>query len=288
MKVVSLTCGLFLVIALVFTLVTFIGCSQDSSPSLTASSPPKPAVASAVSPSPARVSGPAVQITSPENSATQDMGSITIVTKVDDFKITSNSGQANISGQGHIHFYMDVEPPTAPDQPAVTAPGTYIEGSNTSCVWKNVGAGTHKFSVQLVNNDHTPLNPPATSFVSLRVIAGKGMPVLIIGSPREGEVVSGDSVTINAQVANYNLVDKTGQAPAPNEGHLMFYKDVEAPTIQGPQATTLPGTFVAVAGASYTWQNITPGIHTFSVQLVANNNTPINPPVSAKITISVK
>jgi hypothetical protein len=289
MKVISIAWGVLMAIILALTLTAFSACSEESSATLNTTSPPKTTLTSSPpSLSPSRPSGPSVQITSPENLTGLNMGSITVVIKVNEFKLTNSSGQGNTSGEGHVHYYMDVETPITPGQPAVTSAGTYAESSSISYVWKNVGTGDHKFSVQLVNNDHTPLNPPAIAAVSLRVTAAAGMPAVVIVSPRDGEVITGNSVVITAEGANFNLIDKIGQTNAPNEGHLMFYQDVEAPTIQGPQATTRPDSYFAAAAASHTWTGLAPGTHTFSIQLVNNNNTPINPPVSAKITITVK
>jgi hypothetical protein len=289
MKVNFIAWGILMVFILVFTMAAFSACSDESSATLNTTSRPKTTLTSSPpSPSPSRPSGPSVLITSPENLAGLNIGSITVVIKINEFKLTNSSGQSNISGEGHVHYYMDVEAPTTADQPAVTSAGTCAESTAISYVWKNVGSGDHKFSVQLVNNDHTPLNPPAVAAVSLRVTAAAGMPAVVIVSPRDGEVIPGNSVTITAQAANFNLVDKIGQTNAPNEGHLMFYQDVEAPTIQGPQATTRPDSYLATASNSYTWTGLAQGTHTFSIQLVNNNNTPINPPVSAKITLTVK
>jgi hypothetical protein len=288
MKTHFLTSGVLLAVVLIITLLAPAACSQDGVPSTTIS-PPKTSISTTPSlPSTTRPTGPFVQITSPENASSSNIGSITIVIKTGDFKLTGDFGKANISGQGHVHYYMDVDPPASPDQPAITRAGTCVESSSAGYVWKNVGSGKHRFSVQLVNNDHTPLNPPAIATVSVSITAGAGMPALVIVSPREGEVISGESVTINTELANFSIADKIGQPNTANEGHLMFYRDVEAPTIQGPQATTSPGTYQAVAGTSCTWQNLSPGTHSFSVQLANNNNTPLNPPVSAKISISVK
>jgi len=51
---------------------------------------------------------------------------------------------------------------------------------------------------------------------------------------------------------------------------------------------TAAGTYAATAGDSYTWKNVSPGIHTFSAELINNDNTPLSPPVVSKITVTVK
>ena len=60
--------------------------------------------------------------------------------------------------------------PTQPGEPAVTDDRrTYHAAARTSHRWQNVRAGVHTFAVQLVNNDHTPLDPPVTDEVEIRV-----------------------------------------------------------------------------------------------------------------------
>lgn len=78
------------------------------------------------------------------------------------FEVIDKLGQPASDGEGHIHFYLDVEEiPTTPNKPAVTADeATYHAAATTIYVWKDVPSGKHTFGVQLVNNDHTPLEPP--------------------------------------------------------------------------------------------------------------------------------
>ena len=81
------------------------------------------------------------------------------------FQIVDKIGQPARNGEGHVHFYLDVdEIPTTPNKPAVTSDeSTYHATAMTTHVWKDVGSGEHTFAVQLVNNDHAPLEPPATA-----------------------------------------------------------------------------------------------------------------------------
>ena len=69
---------------------------------------------------------------------------------------------------------MDVVAPTEQGKPAVTAAGTYAPTPATSHTWNNVGIGTHTFSVELVNNDHTPLDPPVVAKVVVVVSTSGG------------------------------------------------------------------------------------------------------------------
>jgi hypothetical protein len=67
----------------------------------------------------------------------------------------------------HLHYYLDVEPPTAPNRRAVTRLGSWASSSGASFVWNVVGAGTHRLSVQLVRADDTPFTPPVLAAVSV-------------------------------------------------------------------------------------------------------------------------
>jgi hypothetical protein len=79
------------------------------------------------------------------------------------------AGVAGVAGEGHIIYYMDVTPPNIQGQAATTDTGTYAESAATSYTWHNVGAGYHYFSVQLVNNDGTPLIPAVTVTIYVTV-----------------------------------------------------------------------------------------------------------------------
>lgn len=62
---------------------------------------------------------------------------------------------ANVSGEGHLDYFRDVDPPTDAQQAAVIM--QYVDQLNTSHRWSGVPVAIKTFSVQLVNNDHTPV-----------------------------------------------------------------------------------------------------------------------------------
>ncbi len=88
---------------------------------------------------------------------------------VSNFNLVDKIGQPSVSGEGHLIYYLDVSPQTIPYQSAFTAAGTYMESKATSYAWHNVQAGPHFFSVQIVNNDSTPLIIPITATVYVTV-----------------------------------------------------------------------------------------------------------------------
>ena len=113
--------------------------------------------------------GPGIKITSPSDNSTLPAGNVTVTVNVDDLSLVNKLGQANVSGEGHIHYFMDVMVPTTPGKPAITASGTFVPTANTSYTWPNVRPGRHNFSAELVNNDHTPLVPLQYSEVNVTV-----------------------------------------------------------------------------------------------------------------------
>ena len=90
---------------------------------------------------------------------------------VDHFKIVNKIGGKNVPGQGHLHFYLDVdEIPTEPAHEATVAgEGSYVATTETSYTWDPVTPGSHKLGVQLVQNNHTPLQPPVTAEITITV-----------------------------------------------------------------------------------------------------------------------
>lgn len=109
---------------------------------------------------------PSVKIITPANRSTLPVGSVNVSVQVSNFNVVDKQGQAAVLGEGHIHYYLDVVPPTTPGQPAIPPSGSiWTTTANTTYTFTNVPAGTHNISVELVNNDHTPLVPPVVSKV---------------------------------------------------------------------------------------------------------------------------
>jgi hypothetical protein len=113
------------------------------------------------------------------------------------------------------------------------------------------------------------------------------MPTISIVEPAQGVYLLSSDVTVAVQVSGFNLVDKTGQANVPGEGHIIYYVDVTPPGTAGEPALTAPGTYAISADPSYRWSGINEGGHTFSAQLVNNDNTPLDPQVTAQVTDTV-
>jgi outer membrane protein assembly factor BamB/plastocyanin len=88
------------------------------------------------------------------------------------FTLVNKAGQPAVAGQGHAHYYLDVQPPTTPGQPAVPPSGsTWAQSPSPTYTFDNVSVGSHTVYVQLVNNDHTPLSPNVETQVQVNVSA---------------------------------------------------------------------------------------------------------------------
>lgn len=221
-------------------------------------------------------------ITYPENYAsfhtTVHNRDVTVVVDVANFNLVERIGQANAAGEGHIVYYLDVDPPTRSGASALTAPGTYYATSATAMIWSNLSLGPHKIAAQLVNNDNTPLSTPAVYQIQTYVTYNIGSPAVKIVSPIMGATVSGSSVTVELQVTDFVVVAKQGQPDLPGQGHIVYYMDVEPPIASGQTALTANGTYFSTTELSHTWTNVPPGVHKFSAQLVTNIDTPLSLP----------
>ena len=157
---------------------------------------------------------PQITITSPANNSSVAAGNVTVSVQVSNFNLVDKLSQTNVPGEGHIHYFKDVDPPTTPGQPAVTAPGTYAATAATSYTWQDVAPGSHSFSVELVNNNHTPLVPPVVATVTVTVTGGVPTPT--------PTTPPGQNVTVNLTAKNIAFDKSTITVPAGAHVTLIF------------------------------------------------------------------
>jgi hypothetical protein len=200
----------------------------------------------------------------------------------------------------HVIYYYDEEPPTDPTQTAYTAPGTYIIQKELakSAAWKDVPPGTHLFAVQVVTVDDKPFNPPVTvktlinippSGPEIRILSiNFGLPLPEYIQEATPEAIPPILVQIESASHNFKLSDDNiGKENVSGEGHYIYYLDTEPPTDIGQSAVPKNGEYKVTTEEFYIWEEIPSGLHTFSVQLVNNDNTPLDPPVFATITVTL-
>jgi hypothetical protein len=204
-------------------------------------------------------------------------------------------------------YYYDVTPPTEQGKPATTSAGTYIEvprGDDIPATWKNTPSGMRTFSAQIVNNNYTPLDPPVVAqstilvpaeisqktpaLQSMTVQSSPPVPVGYGPSTSPSTPSTNFEAVVSASIYNFKLNDDNiGKANVPGEGHYIYYMDAAPPTTQGEPALTAPGSYRITASHALTWTQVPVGNHTFAIQLVNNDNTPLNPPVIMELAITM-
>ena len=132
---------------------------------------------------------PSVEIMSLSDGKSVQAGDLLVSVQVSNVEIVEKLGQANVSGEGHVHFFLlgpDESVPTTAGQPAVTSQGTYHAEATTSYTWPDVAPGAYKVAVQLVNNDHTPLSPPLVDEIHVEVAGAEAGDATPAGTPAMG------------------------------------------------------------------------------------------------------
>lgn len=239
---------------------------------------------------------------------------VTNFTLVDPLMVNATSAP----GQGHVHYFLDVTPPTTPGEPARTGiAGTVFETPNTTIEWANLTPGWHTMHVMLVNNDHSPIFPAVTDSVTFQVenwtnastitgqtgmggnesmtdntTAGNATANMSINlvAPNGTSSLSGRMMTVTAEVAGLNLTDPmmVGMTPAPGEGHIHYFLDAVPPTTPGvPAILPVANTYFESTNTTIAWANVTPGWHTIYALLVNNDYTPVTPIVVDSATFLV-
>lgn len=115
---------------------------------------------------------PSLEVTAPAEGSTVDGTDVTVTFSVTGIAIVQSSvpleqaGQqpeANRPGEGHVHLMLDL--------------GSIVVWSTTDpYTFTNVPPGEHQLMVELVNNDHSSLNPPVVQQIRFRTSAGQVMP----------------------------------------------------------------------------------------------------------------
>jgi hypothetical protein len=203
---------------------------------------------------------------------------------------------AFVNWAGDFIFYLDVTPPSTPGQTAVTAEGTYQATLENYVIWKNLDTGRHTLSVQLVQYDNAPLDPPVGASIvidvpspttTMPIFASTSLQMLCRpgyippgGSNRPAGASACADINVIPDIMNFNIVaGKIGKPAAAGEGHFIYYFNVAPPTEPGKPALTAEGTCVVTGDAITSWLGVLPGEYDVWVQLVNNDNTPLQPPV---------
>lgn len=170
---------------------------------------------------------------------------------------------------------------------ATSKAGTYAISNETSYTWKGVTPGEHTFSVQLVKGDDTPLPVPAIDRMTTNVGPPNGNPGIQILFPADGSSLPPGNIAMTVKASNFIVsAEGMGVVNRAGEGHMIYYMDEVPPVDAGKPATT--DTSVISSASDHLWRDVKEGKHTFSVQLVNNDDTPLDSPVVIESTIDVK
>lgn len=151
-------------------------------------------------------------ITSPEEGASLAAGNVTVSVNLTNFTLVEPTGQPNAPGEGHLHYYLDAVVPTNASEPAIPETGGYVISTNTSHTWENVTPGEHNLSVQVTNNDHTPVIPLV--FATVNITVGE--------NATTAPVAAGEGVTVNVVASNFEFDTDTITVPAGADVTIQF------------------------------------------------------------------
>ncbi len=114
-----------------------------------------------------------------------------------------------------------------------------------------------------------------------------GGPSVLITSPEfDGGILSGN-VTVVFMVKDFTMAPPGPGKNIAGTGHAVCFLDVVPPVSPGQPALTRPGSFIITAEPRCTWEGVFAGTHTFAVELVNGDNTPLNPPVLDAVDVTV-
>lgn len=105
---------LLLAAVAVFALVTVISCTKSATTTTPTTTTPTSTTPPTTTPPTTTVPAPTITITSPTGNIVPQIGKVTVTVSVANFNLVDKLGQTNVVGQGHIHYFLDVDPPTTP------------------------------------------------------------------------------------------------------------------------------------------------------------------------------
>lgn len=173
-------------------------------------------------------------------------------------------------GQGHIHLWLD----TDPDDPKLA----YKLINGAPVIFDNVEPGEHTLTIQLVGNNHKPVDPQAKRVIAFKTTVA---PTLSVLAPTDGSTITGDKINVQVDVNNYDLVDfRSKSTPNEGQGHVHIWLDTD---VTNPKEA-----YKLINDKTVDFDNVKPGDHTLTVQLVGNDHKPISPAIKQVIHFKTK
>lgn len=211
--------------------------------------------------SPAPIPVPTITIVSPSDGSTQE-GTFDLEVDVQDFVLSDDVGGENVDGEGHYHLYINDE----------------YKGTGTDTVYhiNGLADGAYMIKVVLAENDHTPLTEPsATDTIEITVHNTKpATPSINISYPGDSALVNASSTKLEVDVQNFTLdPEHVGGTNVSGTGHYHIFVD---------------GVYQSYSASSSTVvTDLHPGTHDIKVELVNNDHSSLNPPVTDAVLVKV-
>jgi hypothetical protein len=187
----------------------------------------------------------------------------------------------NASGQGHFHVYLD------------TASGaSYLLATHETMphilVPEGTSAGAHTLRLELVENDHSPIEGATPATIAFTVLApAPTLSATVSPDP----ATAGDTITIDVTVTSFTLDHAAAGSPAvPGEGHYHIHIDDPDPSAYQQFSGMDPSTWMVVAAGppSAGELAIPTGNHMIILFLVENDHSPVEPAVRFDIPITIQ
>lgn len=108
---------------------------------------------------------PALTVTAPQEGSTVTGDVVTVKVDVKNYDVVDfKSNPTPKAGQGHVHIWLD----TDANDPKIAY--KLVDGNST--VFDKVPAGDHILTVQLVGNDHKPVEPAVKQVIHFKTVVG--------------------------------------------------------------------------------------------------------------------
>jgi hypothetical protein len=132
--------------------------------------------------------------------------------------------------------------------------------------------------VACADGERAPLVTPSAAATS----AASG-PSVSIEQPTDDATIPPGNVSVVAKIQGFQVGAAEGR-----QGHVIFYKAVDfVPTEAGRPAFTAVGTYETATEATHNWTGVPEGKTSFAVQLVNDDNTPLSPPQTDLVVVTV-
>ncbi|MBI4286492.1 MAG: copper oxidase [Chloroflexi bacterium] len=240
-----------------------------------------------------------VQLSAPDNTVKVDIKSGTRMldarrNPLDKLSLVREASPPAPPARSALLLAHNLGPDGATFDPPITLSFTYDESALPPGAQESDLTVAYWDGVQWVTLDTTVdteaniLSAAVSHFTLFGILVPRPLPVLTITSPADSATLPAGDVTIAVEVANLQLVAPGGPAVA-GQGHISYYyyADIDIPAASGAPGMTGEGASKATTELFVAWENVKPGVHSFGVQLVNNDGTPLAPPVWAMVSVTV-